>query len=337
MLVGDNTDVFTYDIRTNTKGPVLATAGLGGFDNVQITPDDHVLVSWYASGHGRYRGVELFDRDMNFLRQVSPVPGHMDVARDVNGEEVLLFANAADPHPPPGCFNGIVKIALADGRVTCLISFDWSLGVHISASDAGGWFVVSTYGWQDPSPFAGWTRYTGEILRIGLDGTPVRRLAHHRSRPFGGYWWTPRASVSRDGARIVYSSNYGLPGQLGYPGSYTDAYLIDLNSAAPAAAGSSDALRHRVEDSARAVAYAERPFGRSTHADDRAGRALASRVGRHVGVDRRFRRRSVGARPCDLESGWLPQASTSSAVKAYKRTHWRRVSGMKDTRFCSSR
>ena len=86
VLVGDHQQIFTYDISTDTKGPVLATEGIGGFDNVQITPDDHVLVSWYASGPGRYQGVELFDRDMNFLRQVSTVIGHMDVTRDVGGD-----------------------------------------------------------------------------------------------------------------------------------------------------------------------------------------------------------------------------------------------------------
>src|SRR5712692_162345 len=97
VLVGDYRDIFTYEISTDTKRPALAAADFGGFDNVYITPDDHVLVSWYAVGGGRYTGIEMFDRDMNFLRQVSPVLSHMDVTRDVDGSEVLLVDNAAFP------------------------------------------------------------------------------------------------------------------------------------------------------------------------------------------------------------------------------------------------
>ena len=145
VLVGNHQDVFVYDLSTDTKGPVLATTALGGFDNVSITPDDHVLVGWYASGAGRYRGVELFDSEMAFLRQVSPVIGHMDVTRDVNGDEVLLLVNAAHPSPPPGCTNAIVKISLASGDETCLVSLDWSLGAHVSGPDGNGWSIVSTY------------------------------------------------------------------------------------------------------------------------------------------------------------------------------------------------
>jgi hypothetical protein len=255
VLVGDNRQIFTYELSTGTKGPVLTTTGIGGVDNVQITPDDHVLVSWYASGPGRYQGVELFDRDMNFLRQVSTVIGHMDVTRDVDGVEVVLLANAANPTPPAGCSNGVVKIALADGAQTCVIAFDWSLGLHISASDQSGWFIVSTYAWGDPNPATSWTRYAGELLQVKMNGTEVKRLAHHRSRPFSSYWWTPRASVSRDGTRLVYSSNYGLPRHAEYPQSYIDAYLIDLARAIPATGGSSRAVSNRVEQSTGAVSY----------------------------------------------------------------------------------
>src|SRR5439155_1679884 len=62
----------------------------------------------------------------------------------------------------------------------------------------------------------------------------VVRLAHHRSRPFNDYNWTPRVSVSRDGSRLIYSSNYGLQEILGYPSEYSDVYLITgLSSTAP--------------------------------------------------------------------------------------------------------
>jgi len=250
VLVGDHRDVFVYEISTDTKGPVLDTTGLGNFDDVYITPDNNVLIGWIAVGGGRFQGVELFDRNMKFLRQASRSLGHMDVTRDVNGDEVLVLANAADPQPV--CLNGVVRVRLADGSQTCLISLDWSLSFHVSAPDAAGWVIISTF---TPKPLSGWVPYANEVLRIKLDGSEVRRLAHHRSRPLDPYWYTPRASVSHDGNRLVYSSNYGLPTILGYPSDYMDVYLMDLSTLAPGPAGSQKSIATRVEQDAAAVTY----------------------------------------------------------------------------------
>jgi hypothetical protein len=238
----------------------LATADLGRFDNVYITPDDHVLVSWNAIGAGRYNGIELFDGDMNFLRQVSPVMAHMDVTRDVDGAEVVLVANGAVPSPPAGCQNAVVKVRLADGQRTCVISFDWSLAFHISATDNSGWAVISTYAASDPIPAAGWAAYTNEILLVKLDGSEVRRLAHHRSRPLGAYYWEPRASVSRDGSKLLFSSNYGLPAIAGYPSVYVDVYLIALSSTKPSLIGSENSIAAHVEEDDAAAQYSCPPY-----------------------------------------------------------------------------
>ncbi|MBI2469446.1 MAG: hypothetical protein HYV62_16760 [Candidatus Rokubacteria bacterium] len=255
VLAGDTRDIFVYEISTDTKGPVLDTSGTGGFDQIYLTPANHVLVGWYAVGSGRYQGVELYDRNMTFLRQVTRALGHMDVTRDANGDEVVVWINAGDPGAPAACQNGVVKIRLSDAAETCLLTLPWSLAAHVSAPDGGGWVVVSTYAPGDPGPLDGWARYTNEILQVRLDGTEVRRLAHHRTRPFNSYWYTPRAAVSRDGSRLVYTSNYGLPAILGYPSAYSDVYLIDLTAAAPSSVGSERGLGTRVEQNSPVASY----------------------------------------------------------------------------------
>ena len=70
--------------------------------------------------------------------------------------------------------------------------------------------------------------YTNELLQIKLDGSQVLRLAHHRSRPYQAntYNWQPKMSTSRDGSRVVYTSNYDLQLILGYAAQYGDTYLI---------------------------------------------------------------------------------------------------------------
>jgi hypothetical protein len=223
VLAGDGRYIFVYELSTGRKGPVFDTGGRG-FDSLYITPDDNVTVTWLERGASRYQGIELFDRDMNFRRQVTRAGGHMDVTRDVDGQDVLVWANAADSRPV--CKNGVVKVRLSDGQQTCLLSLDWSLAFHVSAPDGGGWAFVETYAIGDPQPENGWKEYTNEILAITLDGSRIRRFAHHRSRPFNNYWWQPRASVSHDGSKLLYTSDYGLQAILGYPAEYTDAYLI---------------------------------------------------------------------------------------------------------------
>ena len=226
VFAGDGRYVFVYEISTDAKGPVF-DAGGRSFDSLYITPNNNVTITWYLSGTSRYTGIELFDRNMNFQRQVARAGGHMDVTRDSNGDEVLVWTNSADASPLPGCNNGFVKIRLADAQQTCLLSLDWSLAVHVSGADDSGWVFVETYAPSDPDPLSsGWRPYTNEILQIKLDGTEVRRLAHHRSRPFNSYNWTPRVSASRDGSLLIYNSNYGLQGILGYPGEYSDVYLV---------------------------------------------------------------------------------------------------------------
>lgn len=222
VLAGDAREVFVYEVSTGRKGAVLDTAGRA-FDSLYITPKDNVTVTWVERGRGRYKGIELFDRDMNFLRQVAPAGGHMDVARDLSGDEVLVWSNSADPSPI--CANGVVKVRLADGQQTCLLSLDWSLVVHVSAPDDQSWVIVSTYTTADPDPYGpDWRAYTNEVLQVSLDGS-VRRLLHHRSRPFDTYNFTPRVSTTRDGTKLVYSSNWGLQKLLGYAPHYTDVYL----------------------------------------------------------------------------------------------------------------
>ncbi|MFP3941251.1 MAG: hypothetical protein ACLF0P_13155 [Thermoanaerobaculia bacterium] len=227
VLSGDDNHIFVYEISSDTKGPVLETGGRG-FDSLYITPDDNVTVSWYAHGSSRYNGIELYDRSMRFQRQLTTAGGHMDMTRDTDGSEVLVWTNAADKQPI--CDNGIVKVRLSDAKQTCLLELPWSLAVHISCSDGDGSCIVGTYIPSDPSPGGNWPVYGGELLQVMLDGSEVRRLAHHRSRPMNGYNYTPRASVNRDGTRLVFSSNYGLQEQSGYPTEYSDAYLIELAS-----------------------------------------------------------------------------------------------------------
>lgn len=225
VFAGDDRYVFVFEISTGRKGPALDTAGRP-FDSLYIAGGNRVAVSWMQAGSERGTGVELFDRDMAFQRQLTRANGHMRLTRDAGGD-VLVWTNSNDPAPLPGCPNGIVKVRLDDAAQTCLLPLPWSLAVHVTAPDGNGSVFVETYAPGDPQPGTeGWAPYTNEILELRLDGTQTRRLLHHRSRPVNDYAYQPKASVSRAGDKLVFTSNYNLQALLGRPADYTDAYLV---------------------------------------------------------------------------------------------------------------
>jgi len=234
-FTGDGRYVFLYTISTDSKSAVFDTNG-HEFDATYVTPDNHVTITWKQNGvNTRYTGIEMFDSKMNFVRQLAHAGGHMHMSRDLNGDEVLIWTNSNDSQPACG-HNAIVKIRLADGSQNCLLSLDWSLAVHISAAD-NTWAFVETYTapGNDVVPPTGWLPYMDELLQIKLDGTEIRRLVQHRSRPLNDYYYQPKLSASRDGTRLVYASNFGLQLISGAPFYYADEYMMTLTTTPTAA------------------------------------------------------------------------------------------------------
>ena len=226
VYVGDGSQIFVYQISTGKKFTVL-NAGSHGFDGTYIAPNNEVIVSWLTSGTTRYTGQELFDINMNFLRQLSHADGHKHLTTDANGDAVLVWTNSNDPQPIANCQNGIVKIRLADATQTCLLQLNWSLAVHITAPDGNGSVYVDTEAPANPQPgTSAWVPYTNELLQVKLDGSVTTRWAHHRSVPVNSYNWQPKLDISRDGTHLLYASNFDLQQTDGYPTEYGDTYMI---------------------------------------------------------------------------------------------------------------
>ncbi len=226
VFVGDGNQIFVYQISTGKKFTVFNT-GSTRFDSTYITPDNEVIVSWLTSGTTRYTGQELFDINMNFLRQLSRADGHKHLTTDTNGDEVLIWTNSDDPTPIANCQNGIVKIRLADATETCLLQLSWSLAVHITAPDGNGTAFVDTEAPSNPQPgTSAWVPYTNELLQVKLDGSGTTRWAHHRSFPVNSYNWQPKLTISRDGTHMLYASDFDLSQIDGNPTEYGDTYMI---------------------------------------------------------------------------------------------------------------
>lgn len=216
VFCGDDRKIFSYQIsRDLTSAPLLV--GPHSLDGLYATPDNNVLVSWGERGTGRYQGVELFDGDMNFIRQVANAGGHMDVTRRQEGREALVWCNSGAANPV--CPNGVVLVDLQSepAEHTCLVPLDWSLSLHISAPDRAGFVFVSTERQFDNLADGA---FANELLLVGVDGA-VRSLGPHRSR-IKDYNAQPKVSCSRDGRWIVFGSNSG--------GEVMDTYLMQVES-----------------------------------------------------------------------------------------------------------
>ena len=234
---GSQSFLGVYRISNNTLGTTLETTNLGSIVLTDLTASNNVVVRWAAQGEGRYKGFELFDRNMTFVRQVYRYNARGDVARDLNGDEVLLVTADNDLQPAAGCeSNGVQKVRLSDSQKTCLVPLFFGADVGISVNNSGGhpWALITTTdlnGTANPNDSlpsdwqTRWKPRNNELLLVKLDGSERRRLAHHRSRVNGDYWWQPRASLSRDGRYALFDSNFGT-----YPRPYyTDAFLLPLN------------------------------------------------------------------------------------------------------------
>lgn len=236
LVVGDDRFLGVFEISTRRLGPTLSLQQTDSEFGADISGDNQVVVGWAPRRAGGRTGVEVYDRDMRLLRSLSTTGGHWDLGRDVDGSAILLTFAWSDENDPEGCqHGGLIKTRLSDGVESCVVAgFE---GSHVSAVGSKPWVVVGimdhTRGtaaaslpenWQ-----ARWQPYDNEILLIKTDGSVVRRLAHHRSRLFGSYYYFPFAAISRAGRYALFNSNMGHQPFA----DYSDAYLIDLGAVQP--------------------------------------------------------------------------------------------------------
>lgn len=188
-----NEVVFRYDISRDAKSKEVNVTGRT-LDQIYMTPDNNVLLGFKVEG--KTPGVELYDKDMNFVRWVTKTPApHMDVCRNPQGDEVMIRSNDATMQ--------VLVTRLRDGSTTLLpASGTWDVAIHVSCPMNKPWFLVETYNpkdGNDPRPSH------NAILKYGFDGTMVI-LRKHGSFAFD-YEHQPKTSVSHDGSRMVYTVN----------------------------------------------------------------------------------------------------------------------------------
>ncbi|MCG5054264.1 MAG: hypothetical protein KA712_14970 [Myxococcales bacterium] len=186
------------------------------------------LVAWPREGEGaRFAGVELFDREGRFLRQVTKDRPAGDVAEDGAGS--LWFVYALAPHQGPVTHHHLVKTRLGsvrgvvgNGETLPLLTLDLERQVEVSCLAHGQDFCVFSTSADEGASAA---PLAGELIKVDLGSTPdaplFARLAQHRSRPAAVFAQPssacplspttvlPHPSLDRSGTRLLFGSNWG--------------------------------------------------------------------------------------------------------------------------------
>lgn len=212
-----------------------------------------------------YTGFEAFGAPCNgvgcspanaaFVRHLMDFSSHSVESRDNSGNDILV---TFDTHPLYCGNSGVLTIAISTGTVTCIVNLlPWDYTANIGATknlSGNNWILVtnedsSSFGgsssssyplnanWNLPSnssnlPTAAgqWGLYSNEGFMINPTGTRVYRMFNPRSRPGeakgNDYWKLPFGSLSRDGAYIIFDSDFGQGENFDGVTTYADVYEV---------------------------------------------------------------------------------------------------------------
>lgn len=192
-------DLVVYDL---VAAEVSGRRSFGrGLDNATMSQSgEYVVVVWGREGRRRAEGVEAFDRELDFVRQLTRFSQHGDVGYSAAGAEVWVSYSG-------GRQRSIGAYPLAGGPPITVIDADpGTWGGHVSCRnlERPGWCYISDVG-HSPRLWRGYDQVWGQ--QIAPDG-PAEVFAHEHHSYDAGYYHQPQAVPSRDGSRVLWASDW---------------------------------------------------------------------------------------------------------------------------------
>jgi hypothetical protein len=188
-------------------------------DWVGMSPlGNYVLIGGDSSNGGNLTGLTMANRELTQFNRIDYTTAHADVGMDTNGNEVIVMQNVRTDHidlipidwttrpilESGGSYTGTNHVALIrlfyDSSSIGLRS-----GVHISCNYPG-YAVIST---ETPAgePEQNWLDRTITLARLD-PGTPHVYYLAKVYGTTGAYWEETQGSISNDGSKIVWASNW---------------------------------------------------------------------------------------------------------------------------------
>lgn len=214
-----NDSVFAFTRKENvnysTQGYVVWKKGntnlfyeasTSSLDEVQVDKSgDFLVIKTGNSGAGviEVKIANMINNTVEDLTDNGPdfSPGHSDNGLGIvvgadNWNNSIRIRNLATPHTHSELMNW---------------GNDWSQSNHLSMnSENENWVLISFFSTSGNTNGL----YHDEIQLISTDGNQnVYRLCHHQSVYNSDYWNSPRATISKDGQFVTFTSNWGGTGK----------------------------------------------------------------------------------------------------------------------------
>jgi hypothetical protein len=217
--------IFTWDRQENRVPGLykIPAAAAGLLDWVGMSPlGNWVLVGadadWPPSGR-TLGGLNLADKQLLQFHRLAYATAHADVGLDVDGNEVIVMQNSRTDYVDLIPLNWDTRPVTEDSdyqksSITPLVRlfssdsspYGLKSGIHISCN-APGYAVISTF---TPPQVEGrnWLDRTISLVRLSRQKPAVFYLAkiHNTTE---SYWEETQATISGDGAKVVWASNWG--------------------------------------------------------------------------------------------------------------------------------
>jgi hypothetical protein len=213
--------LFTYDRNKDRIVGILDSDEFGGSfpDHISISPSGQWVVPSWAFEEPL--GTRAYSPDFSNFRQLHSKSEHSDLAIGPGGQDMYVYTNYDS-----GSIRAVDIATGADFELLALYPRTGSAyAAHISgqAFKRPGWVVISTYadnsnhGKTEPDPVLEPMYRKVMLVELKPNGRKLA-IAHTRAAAnYGGYFGEHQATISRDGSRIMFATNFDDGGP---PSSY---------------------------------------------------------------------------------------------------------------------
>jgi hypothetical protein len=210
-LKNGGTDIVVFDLVANQvvarramgNAQVCDCDTPGSINNVTMSQSgNYVLVEFNSQGQGPGDGIQVYDRNLSYLRHVSSRGGtHFDACYDTaGGESIVVYEDNS---------SAIVSVRLDNGVVTEVLKREqMNYGTHLSCRNLKrpGWAYISEFYFNGTSNA---TANYQEVFAVKLDGSgTVNRFAHEHHSLVDQYEREAHAVPNRDGSKVMWASDW---------------------------------------------------------------------------------------------------------------------------------
>jgi hypothetical protein len=201
---------YAYDIPARNKYPDIDLSSLPGENGYcGISPSGRYVVCFQRLFDGTEPAF-VFGLDGTLIQHWTDHhrPGHGDMTIDADGSDVYVGISKAAPDK-----YHVIKRRLEDGVVTDLAPYGEATHASLRNIDRPGWVFLSYSGtYEEIVRHPQWAPFYQEVVALRIDGSgEVRRIVQTHN-PKADYWSETHATPSRDGSRVIWSSNWDRVG-----------------------------------------------------------------------------------------------------------------------------